>query len=208
MFLTMEFALPLITLTPPSAEQAEKQEINFGVIKPSLWLSAPSWAVSLILFLAIYLLQARYPQWASLFISSIQPFVGSFMGAETLRATVILVLMVIITFSPMKMTVRLLATNYYVSSRQLRHHAGISPRIYDQIEMAHVRDIAAIVPLWLLPLSIGHVYLHTVDRSHPLLVIVGVKNPKEFKALLDELRVLDRDRRGYREVEYTNSEID
>ncbi|MBK1667354.1 hypothetical protein CKO28_04835 [Rhodovibrio sodomensis] len=101
-------------------------------------------------------------------------------------------------------TLEILCTRYEVTTQRIFVHRGVLNRYHDQIEMHRVRDLDSRKPIWLRVLGgLGHLDVHSVDRTTPVLKLAAQPNCIDLQALLHELNKSEQRRFGYREFEGT-----
>lgn len=94
-----------------------------------------------------------------------------------------------------------LMTRYALYDDVLDTQSGVLSPQHETLELYRIKDYRVVRPLWLRPMGLGHVEMHTSDRSTPILHLRAIKQPL---AVRDQLRVMveaARDRKGVREFD-------
>lgn len=92
---------------------------------------------------------------------------------------------------------------YVLTSRRLIVHRGVFNRYHDQIELQRVRDLQTVSPFLKRLVGLGHVWVHSVDRSNPDLLIMDQPRAFALHSAIHETTKTEQERQGYREFEST-----
>lgn len=198
--------------TPPDLEShnmtAEKphpdREMPVGEWRPSLLLALPAMIGTLAGWAIITFLLSLTPEWAVWLSSAGALVLGDASPSVPVWQIIGHTLVVLLIFPPViRVIARIMTTRYVVTTQRLHYYRGIINRYQDQIEIVRIRDLSVVKPLTLRVFGHGHVVLHTEDRTHNLLEMVGVNDPSAIKDTLHSLSLGERARLGYREFETT-----
>lgn len=92
-------------------------------------------------------------------------------------------------------------TRYRVTSERLEVTRGILSRRSEQLELYRVKDLSLEEPLVLRLAGLGHVIVHSSDRSHPVLALRAVPDPEMLRNRMRGLVEKLRDRKRVRELD-------
>lgn len=92
-------------------------------------------------------------------------------------------------------------TTYTLSGEQLNVTRGVVHRVTDHLELYRIKDVRVTEPLWLRPMSLGHVWLHTSDKTSPILPVLAVKDPSVVAQQVRQRVELQREKKGVREFD-------
>jgi uncharacterized membrane protein YdbT with pleckstrin-like domain len=88
-------------------------------------------------------------------------------------------------------------TRYVLTSERFEITTGVLSRRIDQVELYRVKDLGVEEPLALRMVGLGNLIVRSSDRSHPTLVLRGVR---ECRLLRDQVRGLVEKRRDEKRV--------
>lgn len=89
-----------------------------------------------------------------------------------------------------------LAVRYKLTTFRFFHESGILRRTIDRIEVIDMDDITVVQGVVERMLNVGQVRVSSSDRTHPLLILKGIDDPREVGARIDAARRAERARRG------------
>lgn len=196
---------PLFYLSDPNEKgQSSETETHLGEARPSVWLIIPELAGRFMLGVAATILSSMLFNGVAWLAQVVAGVMGDSFPYETWYAWYLAIIWVVIMAPVAWSFMALRATRFEFTSRRIYHHRGVLNKRSDQIEIARIRDLSTESPFWLRPMGLGNIFIESVDRSHPMLLIKGQKHAGQFKDWLHKLNTLEKSRLGYREFESTN----
>ena len=91
---------------------------------------------------------------------------------------------------------RKLSVAYRLTSRRFFHEKGILRRVTDRIELIDIDDITVEQSIIDRLVGVGTIKITSSDRTHPVLIMPGVKDVRRVADLIDEARLKERRRRA------------
>ena len=91
--------------------------------------------------------------------------------------------------------------SYKLTDQRFFVDEGIFSRISDELELYRVKDITVIRPFFLRLVGRGNIILHTSDKTHPKVVIRGIKDVDQVRDKIRNLVEMWRERKHVREVD-------
>lgn len=92
-------------------------------------------------------------------------------------------------------------TRYQLSAEQLTTTHGVLNRLTDNLELYRIKDTQVFEPLWLRPMGLGNVCIHSSDRTTPRLVVRAIPKPTKMASLVRQQVEAERVRKGVREFD-------
>jgi len=92
-------------------------------------------------------------------------------------------------------------TCYELTTERFRHKSGVFTRVTQELELYRIKDTELIEPLYERIFGLGTITLHTSDKTTPIIIIGGVKDPERVRGLIRENVEIVRKRRGVRELD-------
>ena len=92
-------------------------------------------------------------------------------------------------------------TRYQLSAEQLTATHGVLNRLTDNLELYRIKDTQVFEPLWLRPMGLGNVCIHSSDRTTPTLMIRAIPKPTKMARLVRQQVEAERVRKGVREFD-------
>jgi membrane protein YdbS with pleckstrin-like domain len=96
----------------------------------------------------------------------------------------------------LKLTYRRMSVRYLLTTQRFIHETGILRRVTDRIELIDVDDITFEQSILDRLVGVGTIRITSSDRTHPVLVLLGIADVKEVAGQIDETRRGERRRRG------------
>lgn len=87
---------------------------------------------------------------------------------------------------------RRLSIRYEVSTQRLIHQRGILMRVTDRIELIDIDDISFSQGLVQRMLGVGHITITSSDKTHPVLVMLGIDDVAKVAGIVDDARRSER----------------
>lgn len=87
---------------------------------------------------------------------------------------------------------RRLSIRYEVSTQRLVHQRGILMRVTDRIELIDIDDISFSQGLVQRMLGVGTITISGSDKTHPVLVMLGIEDVTKVAAIIDDARRSER----------------
>lgn len=85
---------------------------------------------------------------------------------------------------------------YRLTSRRFFHEKGILQRVTDRLELIDIDDITVEQSIIDRLVGVGTIKITSSDRTHPVLVLPGIKDARQVADLMDNARLEERRRRG------------
>ena len=92
-------------------------------------------------------------------------------------------------------------THYQLSAEQLTATHGVLNRLTDNLELYRIKDTQVFEPLWLRPMGLGNVCIHSSDRTTPTLMVRAIPKPTKMASLVRQQVEAERVRKGVREFD-------
>ena len=92
-------------------------------------------------------------------------------------------------------------TRYQLSAEQLMATHGVLNRLTDNLELYRIKDTQVFEPLWLRPMGLGNVCIHSSDRTTPTLMVRAIPKPTKMASLVRQQVEAERVRKGVREFD-------
>lgn len=96
---------------------------------------------------------------------------------------------------------RTFMTRYTLFDDVLETASGVLSPQHETLELYRVKDYRVTQPLWLRPMGLGHVELHTSDRSTPVIKLRTISQPLSVRNSMRVMVEAARDRKGVREFD-------
>ena len=93
-------------------------------------------------------------------------------------------------------------TNYQLTTERLITSTGIMSRSHDELELYRIKDYQVEEPFFQRLFSLGTIVLETSDKSHPILSLLAVKNPRGLRDVIRERVEILRTSKGVREIDH------
>ena len=90
---------------------------------------------------------------------------------------------------------RKLSVSYRLTTRRFFHEKGILRRVTDRIELIDINDITVDQKLINRLVGVGTIKITSSDRTHPVLILPGIKDARRVADLIDDARLKERRRR-------------
>ena len=119
------------------------------------------------------------------------------VNAGSFAACGLLVWLVVPIFVAVQRFLELHHTRYRLTNERFEITTGVLSRRTEQLELYRVKDLSIEEPFVLRLAGFGNLILHSSDRSHPKLVLQGVR---ECANLRDQVRGLVEKRRDEKRV--------
>lgn len=91
---------------------------------------------------------------------------------------------------------RKLSVSYRLTTRRFFHEKGILRRVTDRIELIDIDDITVEQSIIDRLVGVGTIKITSSDRTHPELVLRGIKDARRVADLMDNARLEERRRRA------------
>jgi len=108
----------------------------------------------------------------------------------------VMVVILLWLYGALTLLYRKLSVSYRVTNRRLLHEKGFLWRITDRIELIDIDDVT----LKQSPIDrlcgVGTIVITSSDRTHPVLVMPGIKDARRVVDLIDDARLKERRRRA------------
>lgn len=91
---------------------------------------------------------------------------------------------------------RKLSVAYRLTSQRFFHEKGILRRTTDRVELIDIDDITVEQSIIDRLVGVGTIKITSSDRTHPVLVLPGIKDARHVADLMDNARLEERRRRG------------
>jgi len=88
--------------------------------------------------------------------------------------------------------------SYRLTSQRFFHQTGILTRTTNRIEVIEMDDVTFTQSLLERFLGVGTIRIESSDRSHPVLIMLGIDNVQEVSEIIDKARRKELTRRGLR----------
>ena len=122
----------------------------------------------------------------------------------TYVACALLLWLVVPVFVAAQRFLQLHCTRYRLTTERFEITKGVLSRRVDQIELYRVKDLSVEEPLWLRLVGRGNLIVRSSDRTHPVLVLQGLR---ECRMLRDRVRgLVEKRRRGRERLVRANAE--
>ena len=92
-------------------------------------------------------------------------------------------------------------THYQLSAEQLTATHGVLNRLTDNLELYRIKDTQVFEPIWLRPMGLGNVCIHSSDRTTPTLMVRAIPKPTKMASLVRQQVEAERVRKGVREFD-------
>ena len=92
-------------------------------------------------------------------------------------------------------------THYQLSAEQLTAAHGVLNRLTDNLELYRIKDTQVFEPIWLRPMGLGNVCIHSSDRTTPTLMVRAIPKPTKMASLVRQQVEAERVRKGVREFD-------
>ncbi len=112
-----------------------------------------------------------------------------------------LVWLVVPVFVALQRFLQLHFTRYRLTSERFEITTGVLSRRTEQLELYRVKDLTVEEPILLRMVGLGNVIVHSSDRSHPVLVLQGVKDCTMLRNQVRGLVEKRRDEKRVRELD-------
>ena len=152
--------------------------------RPSQWMNAGQFGLLIIAAAGI-----------GRFLLSFPPTLPAWIGSTAQGLLVVTLLVGIWRYLQVRLTA------YSLSDEQLNVTKGVVLRVTDHLELYRIKDVRVTEPLWLRPMKLGHVWLHTSDKTCPILPVLAVKHPGGIAQEVRERVELQREKKGVREFD-------
>lgn len=86
--------------------------------------------------------------------------------------------------------------HYELTSQRFIHREGILRRVTDRIEVVDMEDVTFEQGIVQRMLGVGSIKIVSRDHSHPLLILRGIDDVQRVAGLIDDVRRVERRRRG------------
>ena len=90
---------------------------------------------------------------------------------------------------------------YVITTERFSEREGIFSRTTHDLELFRVRDITFSEPFALRVLGCGDIILNTSDKTTPIVVLHGLKNPRSVMEIIRKNVDIMRDKKGVKEIE-------
>lgn len=110
-------------------------------------------------------------------------------------ASVILVILMWF-YGMLVLAYRKLSVAYRLTNRRFFHEKGILRRVTDRIELIDIDDITVEQSIIDRLVGVGTLKITSSDRTHPELILPGIKDARQVADLIDNARLQERRRRG------------
>lgn len=88
------------------------------------------------------------------------------------------------------------SVHYVLRQERLIHEKGILKRVTDRIETIDIDDVTCEQGFVERVLGVGSIRIHSSDRTHPELLLLGIAEVNHVAELIDDVRRRERRRRG------------
>ena len=94
------------------------------------------------------------------------------------------------------------STNYQLTNERIITSTGVFSRSHDELELYRIKDYQVEEPFFQRFFSLGTIILETSDKSHPILSLLAIKDPKKIRNIIRERVEILRTTKGVREIDH------
>jgi len=92
-------------------------------------------------------------------------------------------------------------TRYQLSAERLTATHGVLNRLTDSMELYRIKDTQVFEPLWMRPMGLGNVCIHSSDKTTPTLMVRAIPKPMDVAGFVRQQVEAERVRKGVREFD-------
>lgn len=143
--------------------------------------------------------KAMLGSWVLAMLVTVAAIVAAMMLPENVpyRALGALVLVLLAWGVPLlRLGYRKLSIRYRATTQRLFHEEGILRRTTNRVEMIDADDVTVEQTIFERLMNVGTVRVDSSDRTHPVLLLIGIESPLEVAERIDAARRRERTRRG------------
>ncbi|CAA6807760.1 MAG: Unknown protein [uncultured Campylobacterales bacterium] len=108
----------------------------------------------------------------------LQPSQVVFLGGYILCALVFFLIIPIFILLYNYLIIK--TTKYIISTQRIRLRYGIINKITDEIELYRILDYKVREPFWMRIFGLANIELTTMDQSHPIFVLSGIRDAEKI----------------------------
>jgi uncharacterized membrane protein YdbT with pleckstrin-like domain len=91
---------------------------------------------------------------------------------------------------------RRMGIRYRLTTQRLLRDKGILGRTGDHLLVVNIDDVTVHQSVFERLFGLGTIELNTKDKTTPVLMMIGIENPRQVADMIDEVRRIERNRRG------------
>ncbi|MCS7305989.1 MAG: PH domain-containing protein [Thermoguttaceae bacterium] len=108
----------------------------------------------------------------------------------------VVVIVLLWVYGTLVLLYRKLSVSYRLTTRRFLHEKGFLWRVRDRIELIDIDDVTLKQSPIDRLVGVGNIILTSSDRTHPVLVLHGIKDATKIADLIDNARLEERRRRA------------
>lgn len=150
------------------------------------------------LWLGGYSSKAMVGAWAVSGLVTLVLLIAGIAWVRDRRFWIVLVVATVLLwlYQFLKLCYRRIGVRYRLTNQRFIHETGILRRVTDRIEVIDMDDIAFEQSVLERLVGVGTIRISSSDRTHPMLVLVGIDRVQEVSEIIDDARRSERRRRG------------